>query len=289
MTNLKRMSEVMCQLMKASSFTSKLKSIAQNNKTVYGWGMFGSTITMSIVNGKARQYPSWYTSNKINSVFAPLYGLNHPVWGFDCVGLVKGVLWGWIGDANKSYGGAVYASNSVPDISADAMIQRCSDVSTDFGSIAVGEFLWMKGHCGVYIGNGLAVESTPAWKNGVQITACNCSKSGYNSRYWTKHGKLPYISYTESVTEKSEVKEGSSKVIVELSVLRKGSKGDEVKTLQMLLKSQGYKDSSGIDLSVDGDFGSKTEYALKAYQKAKSLEVDGICGKNSWNKLLRGK
>ena len=273
--------------MKASSFTSKLKDIAINHKTVYAWGVFGGPITKSLVNGKAKQYPGWYTSYRLSDVFGSLYGKNY--FGFDCVGLVKGVLWGWDGNSSKSHGGAAYASNGVPDISADSMIKQCSGVSTDFSSIAVGEFLWMKGHCGVYIGNGLAVESTPAWKNGVQITACNCYKNGYNTRYWTKHGKLPYISYAESEDIKSEAKEVSNKVTVELDVLRKGSKGDVVKTLQRLLKSLGHKGKNGLDLDIDGDLGSNSEFALKAFQEAKKLEADGVCGKNTWNKILLGK
>ena len=36
---------------------------------------------------------------------------NPPVYGFDCVNLIKGVLWGWSGDASKTYGGAAYKSN----------------------------------------------------------------------------------------------------------------------------------------------------------------------------------
>lgn len=60
--------------------------------------------------------------------------------------------------------------------------------------------MWMPGHCAVYIGNGLAVEATPKWRNSVQITAVGNigSKIGYNTRTWERHGKLPYISY-ESV------------------------------------------------------------------------------------------
>lgn len=258
--------------MKANDLAAALYEIAKTKKTVYAWGMFGSVITKSTIEGKAKQYPSWYTENRLQSVFSPLYGSNPPVWGFDCIGLIKGVLWGWQGVTDKSYGGAVYASNSVPDLSADAMISKCSNVSTDFSNIAVGEYLWMKGHCGIYVGNGLAVESSPKWSNGVQITACNCSKQGYNTRYWTKHGKLPYIAY-----EKGE----NNTVMVELSVLKKGSKGEEVKTLQRLLNAFGY------NLSVDGDFGSKTQSALRSYQKSNSLEVDGICGTNSWNSLLK--
>ena len=121
--------------MKASSFVSKLYDIATKEKTVYAWGMFGSPITQSRVQGKAKQYPSWYTDSKIKTVFAPLYGSNPPVWGFDCIGLIKGVLWGWNGETEKSYGGAIYASNNVPDISADAMIGKCANVSSNFSSI----------------------------------------------------------------------------------------------------------------------------------------------------------
>ena len=57
----------------------------------------------------------------------------------------------------------------------------------------VGEVVWTTGHIGIYIGDGLAVECTPKWKNCVQITAvANIgSKSGYNARTWKKHGHMP--------------------------------------------------------------------------------------------------
>jgi cell wall-associated NlpC family hydrolase len=188
------------------------------------------------------------------------------VWGFDCIGLIKGVLWGWDGDESKVYGGAVYANNSVPDLSADGMIGRCTNVSSNMGSIAVGEFLWMKGHCGVYIGNGRVVESSPKWANGVQVTALT-------ARNWLKHGKLPWVEYSDG--------EVRNVVNIELSVLRKGSKGEQVKTLQRLLNA------FGGNLNIDGDFGSKTDSALKSYQKSNSLQVDGICGVKSWESLLK--
>ena len=76
---------------------------------------------------------------------------------------------------------------------------------------------------------------------------------------------------------------------IELSVLRTGSSGATVKTLQRLLKSYGYKGKDGKDLCIDGSFGSNTYYALKNYQKKNGLEADGVCGKKSWNKLMIGK
>ena len=69
----------------------------------------------------------------------------------------------------------------------------------------------MKGHVGVYIGNGIVVECTPKWKNCVQFTNLgNLSqyKNG-NYRLWSKHGKLPFIDYNQSggtTVEKPKVK-----------------------------------------------------------------------------------
>ena len=70
-----------------------------------------------------------------------------------------------------------------------------------------------------------------------------------------------------------------------LVTLRKGSKGDDVKTLQTKLKKLGYKDKDGKELICDGDFGANTEHALKNFQKAKDLTPDGIAGPKTWAKL----
>ena len=77
------------------------------------------------------------------------------------------------------------------------MLDICTHVSDDFSSLLPGEYLFTDGHCGIYIGNGLAVEATPAFAGGVQLTAVsNMGKlEGYPSRKWQKHGKLPYIEY----------------------------------------------------------------------------------------------
>jgi peptidoglycan hydrolase-like protein with peptidoglycan-binding domain/LAS superfamily LD-carboxypeptidase LdcB len=54
--------------------------------------------------------------------------------------------------------------------------------------------------------------------------------------------------------------------------LRRGSKGDGVSSLQRALAGLDY------DLGVDGDFGSNTERAVRAFQSRSGLEVDGIVG-----------
>ena len=195
------------------------------------------------------------------------------------------MLWGWNGDTSATYGGATYTSNDVPDIGADQMISVCKGVSTDFSNIQVGEAVWVSGHIGVYIGSGLAVECTPKWKDGVQITAVHNigAKSGYNGRTWTKHGKLPYVTYTAE--KKTETTKGATTVNLELNVLKKGSKGEQVKALQRMLYAMGY--ALGYT-PIDGEFGSKTDDAVRAYQKKRHLTDDGIVGEKTWTKLLKG-
>ena len=186
--------------MTAKELAEKAVDIAKNHNTVYMWGVFGAPVSESVIAGKTKQYPSWYTSAKQAS-FRKLIGKGY--FGFDCVCLIKGILWGWNGDSSKSYGGAKYASNGVPDIGADTMISKCSGVSaTGWENMEVGEALWCKGHIGLYIGDGLAVECTPAWANKVQITAVKNigTKTGYNARKWTKHGRLPYVTYDGTVS-----------------------------------------------------------------------------------------
>lgn len=186
----------MSTIMKASDFVAKLKDIATNYKTLYVMGCFGAPMTTA----NKKRYIDHHPYNKQPARVKLINAASADTFGFDCVCLIKGVLWGWSGDKSKIYGGAKYATNGVPDADANAMINLCSEVSTDFSNIEVGEAVWTNGHIGVYIGNGLAVECTPAWKNRVQITACNCSKPGYNTRKWKKHGKLPYIDYATTST-----------------------------------------------------------------------------------------
>ena len=174
-------------------FANAAKNVASNYKTLYVMGCFGAP--MSAAN-KTR-YCNNHSYNRQAVRTQMIQSATADTFGFDCCGLIKGLLWGWSGNKNLTYGGAKYASNNVKDASADEIIKLCSDVSTDFSDIAIGEAVWMPGHIGVYVGDGVAVESTPIWKNGVQFSSCNRDKSGYNRRNWTKHGKLPWVTYVK--------------------------------------------------------------------------------------------
>lgn len=240
-------------------FVRELKSIVNNKKTLYVMGCFGAPMTSA---NKIR-YTNNHDYNRKSTRKAMIKSASADTFGFDCVGLIKGILWGWSGDFKAVYGGARYASNGVPDINADTMIARCTEVSTDFSSVEIGEAVWIPGHIGVYIGNGKVVECSPQWRNGVQITS---------KRKWQKHGKLPYIKYSAN---------GANNVVnIEMNVLRANSRGEQVKTLQRLLVGFGY------DLKIDGVFGTLTDKTVRTFQRKYGLSADGIVGEKTWKKLL---
>lgn len=196
----------------AAQLAAKASIVAKNYKTLYVMGCFGAPMTAA---NKPR-YCTNHAYNKQAARTAMIKAASADTFGFDCVCLIKGLLWGWCGDKGKTYGGAQYASRNVPDIGADQMIRVCKDVSTDFRSVEVGEAVWTDGHIGVYIGNGLAVECTPRWGNCVQITACNRNVAGYNRRDWKKHGKLPYVTY-DGMTSGSTGNATQGKTVDELA------------------------------------------------------------------------
>lgn len=70
-------------------------------------------------------------------------------------------------------------------------------------------------------------------------------------------------------------------VSVKVSVLKKGSKGEDVRALQGILNAIGYPCGT-----ADGSFGSNTETAVKKFQSANNLTVDGSVGANTWTALL---
>ena len=67
----------------------------------------------------------------------------------------------------------------------------------------------------------------------------------------------------------------TDKIEVQFPVIQKGSKGTAVSMMQAML-----------GVKVDGDFGNNTDTSLKAFQKNVKLTADGICGKDTWTKVI---
>jgi Putative peptidoglycan binding domain len=66
-------------------------------------------------------------------------------------------------------------------------------------------------------------------------------------------------------------------------VYRRGSKGEEVSTVQRRLHELGLYDGA-----IDGSFGGATEVAVRRFQREQHLGVDGTVGAETWKALFPG-
>lgn len=260
----------MAIVMKASTFVDTAKKTATDYKTLYVYGCFGAPM-----NAKNKQrYTHNYAYNERPDRTKKILAASYDTFGFDCVCLLKGILWGWCGNVNATYGGATYGANGVPDTSADGMFnQYCYDRSSDFSNIQIGEFVWLKGHIGVYVGGGLVVECTPIWKDGCQLTALgNIGKvSGYPTRTWTQHGKSKFLEYD------SPVPPTPTDFFPPKGYYTVGDSDSHVELIDNFLANK----------TLGELFGTYTKFAVMALQDKYNISggIDGNIGKYTLNKL----
>jgi hypothetical protein len=174
--------------MTAAELARRCKKLAEEYKTLYILGCFGAPMTAQ----NRTRYTQNQSYNRQPERAQKISAAREDTFGFDCVCMIKGILWGWQGDSSRTYGGAVYGSNQVPDLGADAMFGKCTEQSEDFSCLEVGEAVWMQGHIGIYIGDGYVIQAANT-KKGVIKTPLS-----YNS--WTHWLKIPYITYIEEET-----------------------------------------------------------------------------------------
>jgi len=65
-----------------------------------------------------------------------------------------------------------------------------------------------------------------------------------------------------------------------IATLSKGANNAAVKAVQTMLNAH------GSALTVDGDFGSGTDAAVRSFQSAQHITVDGVVGPQTWQHLL---
>ncbi len=157
---------------------------AWENNWGYVWGTFGNVLTPSLLEYKVQQYPDGVGQYR---AFIEQNYLGRRT--ADCIGLIKS--YGWY-DAES--GQIKYGSHGVPDYNADQMYHDAVNRGAEHGEIAdmpeiPGLVLWKKGHTGVYIGGGYAVEAM-----GTSKGVCKTEVAG---RGWQAWYKLPYIDYEE--------------------------------------------------------------------------------------------
>lgn len=122
------------------------------------------------------------------------------------------------------------------------------------------------------------IEGNTSGASGVIANGGGVCQKSYLLTYYNISGYGRPAYDAELTTKKKE----DEKVMIELDVLRKGSnKRGQVLALQALINQFGK-----ANIEVDGIFGSKTDAAVRNYQKSRGLPVDGIVGKQTWTQLL---
>lgn len=86
---------------------------------------------------------------------------------------------------------------------------------------------------------------------------------------------LPRMTFCAYVNDLPNNHQEKPTVEIPTSILRLGSKGEDVKKLQGLLK-----------IKQDGIFGSMTKLSVQAFQLKNHLIADGVVGKKTWEALL---
>ena len=267
-------------IMTAKELADRCVALATQYRTLYILGCFGAPMTAK----NRKRYSDNYAYNRQADRVEKINAADENTFGFDCVCMIKGLLWGWTGDTGKTYGGAKYKSNGVTDSTADSLFRKCGEQSEDFSSVEMGEAVWLEGHIGIYVGDGLVVEASPQWADGVQITACNCKKAGYPTRTWRKHGKLPYISYEGY---------GLARLRMEVDLVTEGNtmptcSETENQVHILVFLAQKRLRALGYDVQeADGVFDPQTRAAVEQYQRAQGCAVTGKLDGATWRCLLQ--
>ena len=163
----------------------------------YWYGCCGYKAKTSLLNRKAKQYPSHYTASRMSRYKQDIRDRKVVC---DCIGGAKGYAWTNGGQAMLDAIGTdaavpnKYGANGCPDKGANAMFAWAKSMGMDWGTIdtlpeIVGLALHTDGHVGYYVGNGYAVE----WR-GFSYGSVRTKVKDRKWKYWYK---LPFIQYRE--------------------------------------------------------------------------------------------
>lgn len=150
------------------------------------WGGYGKLVTNTLISQKKRQYPSHYPSDKV-AYLKSLVGKDY--YSYDCSGLIKSY---WMSDYGtkpvvymKKYDKDAYGI-TIGNASKKGNIKTIPNIP--------GVLLYMKGHCGVYLGDGKVMECTSNEKISKKKFGGVCI-SKLSARPWTTWTYSKWLSY----------------------------------------------------------------------------------------------
>jgi N-acetyl-anhydromuramyl-L-alanine amidase AmpD len=183
-------------------------------------------------------------------------GANHDGIGFEHAGFARSTGRGWKDDYSKS----------MLARSAKLAAEKCAEYQIPV--------VW------------LSSSDLRAGRRGI-TSHNNVSKAFGQSTHWDPGSGFPVQGYLRQV--RRILAEGGTTIDGrqlkdDPPTLRHGNSGWRVKRLQRRLEHHGYDVGE-----LDGDFGANTERAVREFQAAKDLDVDGVVGPMTWKALLKGK
>lgn len=223
-----------------------------------GWGYclgtYGQILTKTLLTQKCNQGNGVGSYNKSNLSYLNKF-INGRV--SDCYGIVKGYCWSSGGTREP-----VYASNGMPDRNQEGAYNSAKEK----GPISTipevpGVVLWMKGHAGVYIGNGQFIECAGA-PTGMFKGRIENGKvvSGSKFTHWFKDTAIDYIKNEGELdmSQYEELKEAINRIEKKLESINT----DLYKTLSdipdwgkptvtKLVNKKFFADTKNLDISYD--------------------------------------
>lgn len=236
---------------------------------VYGAKLSDGPLTQAKVDFLARNYPG--TVNKAYLDKIKKKGLIGKVC-VDCSGLIAG------------YTGKNIGSSQLYSTAKTRMAY------VNYRDFAPGTVLWRSGHVGVFTGLGADGKYHCMEAKGIDYGTVDSIITP--SSTWKYGLTFDYMDYTYDKKLTNTKPKQTNPYTQPTSILKKGAKGEGVKWIQTELVEAGYggtftyngKRYSGV--KVDGDFGTITDAATRAFQASSKLEVDGEVGKATRNALI---
>ena len=213
-------------------------------------------------------------------------------WGpdYDCASLVISV-WESVGVAVRE-AGASYTGNMKGAFLACGFREVTAQVNLNTGiGLQPGDVLLCAAHTAMVVKPGQLVAArinelgqTVGGQSGDQNGREICQQAYYNYP-WTTVLRYAGTETPVNTGQKEEQgKDGAVRGIV-LPTVRYGMKGDTVRAVQGILIARGF--SVGPE-GADGDFGYNTRQAVRRFQRAMGIAVDGVIGYETWTRLLLG-
>lgn len=257
-------------MVKATDFVKKVE-VAYTEKWGYIWATAGELWTavkqknlVAKYNSDPKRYADLEQGVKYGSKW-----VGRKV--ADCSGLVK---WAFVQLGMK---GIYHGSNSQFNKNCYKVGKIEAGVKIPVGAlIFTGKEKGQHNHVGVLVSDSCVCEA--------KGTTAGVVHTPLSNKKWTYYGLVNDVDYGKEYKPAKETSTKTTKTTTKTTVkkhptLQRGSRGEDVKTLQTLLAKD------GSTLQIDGIFGIGTMSAVKAFQKKHNLVVDGIVGPKTWAEL----